>query len=97
MKEIEIQLLKEKGFTEFFYKEAFSSRKIVTDFNWANRNNHLVIFYLRHFEMDHFIAEALQDARTTYYSPRYLIPEIDKFFDDNPSIKDCYDELLSSL
>lgn len=95
-KEIELVdrlILEHSGFYKEFYKQAFVVRNIVTNFNWANRNKELVCHYIKYFGLNNCIVETINDAFTTYYSPRELVNEIIDFYKKNPNIKLQHNEI----
>lgn len=92
--EFEIDILKNTSFFEIFYSLAFKQMRIGGDFNWGNRNKHLVIRYLEEFKMDNTIAVALNNCKSALYPPWHLNSLLNDFFERNSEEEDKYNELL---
>ncbi|QDZ98960.1 hypothetical protein D0439_10090 [Lysinibacillus fusiformis] len=93
IKEVDRMLLDSSGFFNMFYKIAFEDRKIVTDFNWGNRNKGLVSYYLKYFDLDYVIVSAINRSFIATYPPIHLKSEIIDFYNENPHIKQKHNEI----
>lgn len=94
--DFDITSLKEKGFFDYFYKQAFEEKKIVNaGFEWGNRNKDLVTFYIKKYDINQTVSIAIEDVRTkTNYAPRHLKAELSQLFKSEPELKDRIDEFL---
>lgn len=95
--EFDRNILKEKGFFDKFYHVAFNDRRIVHNFNWANRNKELVSYYIEHFGLDKEMTSAINNAFNTTYSPKHLKSEIIEYYDKKPEIKEKHHEFSIEL
>lgn len=85
--------LEEHGFFTHLKSIAFEER-LMDDFGWGNKNRHLVVYYLDHFEMDEQVAEGISWVFCKSNHPFELRWVIDSFFAENPSKKEQFEEAI---
>jgi hypothetical protein len=83
-------VLEESGFFEAFRETVFLRSDsppdvpLADDFSWANRNRHLVVFYLDRFGVDKDVAESLSRIFSKPNHPFELKNRINSFLSQNP-------------
>ncbi|WP_121639702.1 hypothetical protein [Virgibacillus sp. Bac330] len=80
IEEVDKHILKYKGFFKLVYNLAFEEEYISFDFNWANRNKSLIIYYIEHFGLDKSIVKALNKSLNGTYPPFRLAEEINFYY-----------------
>ncbi|MCD1162892.1 hypothetical protein [Peribacillus frigoritolerans] len=73
-------VLLENGFFTKFNTIAFESERIVYNFNWANRNKDLIIYYIKHFGLNETVVTAINNALTASNPPFKLRDELTYFY-----------------
>lgn len=82
--ELDKLVLIECEFFTYFNSLAFEKESIVNDFNWANRNKELTVYYIEHFGLNDTVATAINKALTGLYPPFKLRDELESFYKQNP-------------
>lgn len=85
--EMDKMVLMARGFFSEFNKIAFEQQKIVFDFNWANRNKELLIYYIKEFGLNDLIVTVINKALRSVNPPF-------KFRDD---LRDFYKKSQNTL
>lgn len=97
IKEVDRLILEKQGFFKTFYNIAFEDKKIVSNFNWGNRNKELVCYYLNFYDLDPVIVSAINYSFKTAYPPLKLNGVIVDFYKDNPLIKQKHKEISEEI
>jgi len=65
--------LKDSDFFNKFKVLAFEGNKIVSDFNWGNRNKELVVHYIKEFNLNELVVSKINEAFNKQYPPYRLM------------------------
>ncbi len=88
-----IDLLKENGFFDVYKKVVFENEHL-NDWNWANANTELILFYLAKYEIDYVVAKGIKNTFSAKHYPYDLKSELDQFFEAD---KDKYEEFKNAI
>lgn len=89
--------LKESDFFNKFHIAAFEENKIVSDFNWGNRNKELVIHYIKEFKLNEVIVSKINEAFNKNFPPYRLMKEIELYYKNNPLKLKKHTEISSKI
>ncbi len=95
--DVDIMILKAKGFFDAFYHSAFVCDNIVYDFKFGNRNKELVLYYIIYFGFDNTIVSTLNSAISTSYPPRHLKESLKSLYKSDKGLWEGHKNICDDL